>query len=222
LVLMILLVAGAVLTLGYGVRFAINGYRASLTLSGLSDDPSPVGVTVAGEALAIPGNMLRETTARAGGPLKQVDVVLHWPTLEGYTKSLAADFIDGSPAAPMVYATVAQRSVALDAPTRLESVYVRYFVGGPLAAPRGLTARRLSADSGYGGEIVFYGPAESDRFVARCLAEATAETPAICIRDINFGKNLTMLYRFNRDIIGDWQALDAGMRALAAKIAVGP
>jgi hypothetical protein len=218
----LLLIMGGVFALGYGVRFAINGYRASLTLTGLSDDPSPVGLTVASEALAIPGNMLRETSARAGGPLKQADLVLHWPSLEGYTQLTAADFIDGSPWAPMVYATVAQRSVALDPASRLEGVYARYFVGEPLTAPPRLTARRLSADSGYSGEIVYFGPPGGDRFVARCLAEATAETPATCIRDINFGRNLTLLYRFNREIIGEWEALDAGMRALAGKILAAP
>jgi hypothetical protein len=87
-----------------------------------------------------------------------------------------------------------------------------------LPAPDGLTARRLSLDSGYDGEIVYFGPAGPDRFVTRCLADAPADTPPTCLRDINIGRNLTLLYRFNRDIIHDWQELDAGIRALGDKI----
>jgi hypothetical protein len=144
-----------ILTLGYGTRLAIDAYRGSLTLTGLSDDTMPVTVTIAGESLAIPGNMLRDDTARAGGVIKQADLVLHWPALEGYSQSLAADFRDGSASAPLIYLTIAGRTVALDAAARLDGLYARYFVGDPLPAPPGLSARRLSLDSGYDGEIVY-------------------------------------------------------------------
>jgi hypothetical protein len=213
-VLAVVTVAG----LGYAARVGLDAYRASLTLTGLTDDTTPVRLTIAGETLTVPGNMLRDPVLRAGGAATQADVVLHWPTLDGYTRSAAADFVDGSPSAPLVYGTIAGRTIALDPAARLEEIYTRYFTGDPLAAPTGLTARRLSADSGYEGEVVYYGPDGPNRFVARCLADATAETPATCIRDINFGANLTLLYRFNRDIISDWQALDAGMRGLTAQI----
>jgi hypothetical protein len=211
------LVAGAVLALGYATRLGIDAYRGSLTLSGLSEDQAPVAITIAGERLRIPGNMFRDSVARAGGTLKAAELVVHWPTFAGYSKALDADFKDGSPSAPLVYLTVAERTVALDAAARLDGVYARFFVGDPVASPPGLTARRLSLDSGYDGEIVYYGPAGADRFVARCLPEARADTPATCIRDIAIGRNLTLLYRFNRDIIGGWQDLDRGIRALGAK-----
>ncbi len=222
-VLLAVVVAGAVVAgLAYGARVGIDAYRGSLTLAGLTDDPRPVAVTIGSEALAIPGNMMRDASDRAGGTMKQADLILHWPTLEGFSDALATDFRDGSPQAPMVFATVAARSVALTPAERLDSVYTRSFVGDPLPAPPGLAARRLSTNSGYGGEVVFYGPPGNDRFVARCLADATVDTPATCIRDINFGQNLTLLYRFNRDIIGDWQALDMGMRSLANHLVAAP
>ena len=206
---------GAVVALGYTTRVAIDVYRAGLTLTGLSPDPSPVTLTI-----AVPRNMLRDgATIGSDKPVQQAELVLHWPGLDGYSPSLAADFKDGSPSAPLVYATVAERTVTVDSGTRLDSIYARYFVGDPVAAPAGLTARALSADSGYGGEVVYYGPAGGQRFVARCVARATADTPATCIRDLPAGHNLTLLYRFNRDIIGDWQAFDTGMRALAAQLA---
>jgi hypothetical protein len=163
--------------------------------------------------------MLREPATRGGGAVKQAELLLHWPTLEGYTQALAADFIDGSPAAPMVYATIAPRSIALDPGARLDGIYSKHFVGDPLPAPTGLTARRLGAESGYSGEIVYFAAAAPERFVARCVAESTPEIPATCLRDLKVGKNLALTYRFNRDIILEWVALDDGMRALRAAIA---
>ena len=70
-------------------------------------------------------------------------------------------------------------------------------------------------------KIVYYGPDVPQRFVARCLPVATADIPATCLRDIAIGRNLTLLYRFNRDQIADWQSLDAGIAALAGKITSG-
>ena len=206
----------AIVVLGFGLRVGIDVYRASLTLSGLSPDPTPLTLTIGQDTIAVPRNMLR--AASGGGAVKQADLVLHWPTLEGYAPSLAADFRDGSPSAPLIYATISERTSALDAGSRLDNIYTRYFVGDPLTAPAGLTARALAVDSGYAGEVVYYGPPAGARFVARCLAEPTADGPATCIRDIPLGRNLTLLYRFSRDLMGDWQALDAGMRALAAKL----
>jgi hypothetical protein len=215
------LVVAAILALGYATRVGIDAYRASLTLSGLSDDATPVPLTVAGERLTIPRNMLRDAAVSAGSDQKQADLVLHWPSLEGYSKSLAADFKDGSASAPLVYVTIGPRTVPLDAAARLENVYARYFVGDALPAPEGLTARRLSLDSGYDGEIVYFAAGGADRFVARCLADAAPETPATCLRDIGIGRNMTLLYRFNRDIVRNWKELDAGMHVLADRILAG-
>jgi hypothetical protein len=209
---------GAVVAMGYGARWGIAAYRAALVVTGLSDDPAPVHLTIGDETIVVPGNMLREAAARAGGEVKRAELVLHWPTLEGYSPALARDFVDGTPSAPLVYATVAPRSIGLDAEARLDSVYADRFVGEPLPAPDGLSAHRLGAESGYGGEVVYYSAPGPGRFVARCVSPSTPEIPATCLRDFDMGRGLAMLYRFNRQIIGDWAALDGGMRALAARI----
>ena len=59
-------------------------------------------------------------------------------------------------------------------------------------------------------------------FVTRCLAEATPEIPATCLRDVNVGKGLSMLYRFNRARLGDFAAMDAALRNLVAGFSAGP
>lgn len=205
----------AILAAGTAIRLALDAYRDRMALTGLTVDPMPVALAIAGERLSIPANTLRIAATRRGGPVERVDLALHWPTLSGYSIDLADDFAEDLPSAPIVFATIAPRESALDATDRLDALYAHFFAGKAVAGPSGLVGRHLTADSGYAGEIVYFAPGVPRPFVARCLAEATAEMPATCLRDINFGRGLSLLYRFNRDLLADWQALDKGLRGFA-------
>ena len=205
-----LVVAGVI------VHLLINAYRDRMTLTGLSDDPTPVALAIAGEPLAIPANMLRYAATRRGGPVERADLIMQWPTLQGYSDRSDGAFTQVVPSAAIVYATISARDSALDASQRLDEVYARFFTGKALPGPAGLVGRTLTADSGYAGEIVFFSPHQPRPFVARCLAGATAEIPSTCLRDIQFGRGLMLLYRFDRELLPDWQALDTGLRTLAA------
>ena len=208
------LTIAAVVGLGWLFHAAIAAYHARMTLTGLVADPRPVDLTIAGEQLAIPANMIRFAAARAGGAVDRVDLVLHWPALDGYSERLAEAFKDGSPSAPIIYATIARRD-RLDDAARLDHVYQRFFVGDPVAGPAGLVGRRLSEDSGYGREIVYFMPDGPRPFVARCPTISTPEMPPTCLRDVNLGRGLTLVYRFHNDLLAAWRALDTGIRALA-------
>jgi hypothetical protein len=194
---------------------AIETYREHLTVTGLTEDPTPVNLAIGAENLAIPANMLRFAKTRRGGPVASADLVLHWPLLEGYSEASADAFKDGAPTAPIIYATISTRDSPLDSTGRLDDVYARFFVGKPVPAPAGLVGRHLSKDSGYEGEIVYFMPSEPRPFVTRCLADSTPDMPATCLRDVNFGNGLSLLYRFNRDRLEDWRELDARLQKLA-------
>jgi hypothetical protein len=209
-----------IVALGGLTRTVIQVYHDAMVLTGLTADPSPVKLAVGAEELLIPGNMLRSERTRRGGPVERADLALHWPNLEGYSDALADAFRDDGANAPIVYATISTRDEALDSTGRLDEVYSRFFVDKPLPGPAGLVGRRLSAESGYGGEIVYFMPSEPRPFVARCLAEATPEVPATCLRDVNFGRGLSVLYRFNKDLLADWRRLDTGMQKLVGSFVV--
>lgn len=215
---LILLGGGLLLIVALGGLFqaSLNVYHDRLVLTGLTDNPSPVALAIGPENLTIPQNMLRLAKARGGGAVERADLALYWPTLRGYSEQLADAFKDGSPSAPIVYATISARDSPLDSTGRLDEVYARFFVDKPLPGPARLVGRRLNQESGYGGEVVYFIPAEPRPFVARCLETATPDVPATCLRDVNFGRSLSLLYRFNRNLLGDWRALDAGMQKLAA------
>ncbi len=50
---------------------------------------------------------------------------------------------------------------------------------------------------------------------AASSAESAEESLAPCERDIHVGDNLSLSYRFPRELLGDWQTLDAAIRAKA-------
>lgn len=204
------------------LHMAIDLYRERMTLTGLTDDPRPVVLTIAGDTLSIPANMIRFAGTRRGGAVERADLTLHWPTLEGYSEPLAEAFKDGSPMAPIVFASIAARDSPLDSTARLGDVYARFFTDRPIGGPSGLVGRRLAAESGYSGEVVFFDPVAARPFVARCLEAATPEVPATCLRDVDFGRGLSLLYRFNRVLLPEWRALDTGLRDIAAGFLVAP
>jgi hypothetical protein len=215
---LVLTAAGFLLVIAVGglIGAAIQVYHDAMAATGLTTDTSPVKLAIGPQELTIPANMIRSWRTRHGGPVDHADLALYWPGLEGYSAKTAAVFADGGPAAPIVYATLSTRDEAMDSTERLDEVYSRFFTGPPVPGPNGLVGRKLNPDSGYDGEIVFYVPSQARPFVTRCLADSTPEVPATCLRDFNFGNGLSLLYRFNRDLLADWPALDAAMQKLAA------
>lgn len=206
---------GALLLAVLLLQVAIKIYQGQSLERSLTMDTTPIDLAIAAETVAVPGNMIRSSKVRRGGPVERADLIMHWPEMSGYTEDLKDDFREGAIDAPVIYATIAARDTPVDSTDRLQSVYARFFTGKALEAPEGLAGRALSADSGYAGEVIFYAASDPRPFVARCFAESTPEMPATCIRDIHFGRSLALTYRFNRTMLGDWRALDASMRALA-------
>jgi hypothetical protein len=218
----IAIVALTLIALAIGINALIESYRDRIALKGYDGRPSPVALTVAGEALTIPANMIRFRSERRGGAVEEIDLALQWPSLQGFSEGFAAAFEDASPNAPIVFATITVRATELDATARLASVYARFFEGPAIEGPAGLVGRALAPDSGYRGEVVYFMPTGQTPFVARCIAEATAEIPATCLRDVNVGTGLSMLYRFNQTRLGDWRAMDGALQRLVAGFLVKP
>lgn len=210
------IVAVALAVLAWGIDAAIEDYHDRVALTGLNGRPRPIELIVAGEPMTIPGNMIRFRNERRGGAIDQVDLLLHWPSLEGFTDQRADAFRDAQPSAPFLFLSIRARDSALDSTARLDALYSHFFAGPAVSGPAGLTGRPLTADSGYGGEILYFEADTARPFVARCIANDTAEIPATCIRDVNVGQGLSLLYRFNRKYLGEWAAIDAGLTSLVA------
>lgn len=205
-----------VAAIGILIDRAVRSYHDSVALAGHSADTRLVRLTVAGAPLEIPANMIRAGRQRRGGAMDRVDMVVTWPELDGYAPATAEVFRDGSPLAPLIYLSLLPADSPLDSDARLDAVYSRYFTGDPVKGPSGLVGRLLTGASGYEGEVVFSSAPGERRFVARCAAKATPEMPATCIRDVIVAPGLSLFYRFNRFYLGDWRAMDEGLRELVA------
>lgn len=205
----------AAIALIVGGRAAITAYHASTVLSGFVSEVSPIEVTIAGHHLAIPANMIRSAKVRRGGETELVELALHWPTLSGYSEGLAEEFRGETGSSAILYASLSPQSLPADSTGRLVSVYARFFEGPASPGPNGLVGRRLAADSGYGGEILYFTPKEIEPFVTRCIDSRDSGLRGTCMRDIALGNGLALQYRFDSALLGQWESLDSAMRRLA-------
>ena len=96
----------------------------------------------------------------------------------------------------------------------------RCWCGPERPAPAARCFTRFNEKSGYLNEVLAVAAQpDGGAFVARCLVgESAAESLAPCERDIHVGDNLSLSYRFPKELLGDWQKLDAAIRAKAASM----
>ena len=214
LISLLVLVFFGLAGIAWAVSDAITRHHNRVALRGLDGKPSPVALTVGEQPLVIPANLIRFPADRRGGQVTAVDLLLLWPSLDGFSEERAGDFRDGSPTAPLVYVTITEATSPLDSTARLADLYSRYFTGPPVDGPGNLVGRAMDADSAWRGEIVYFDPAGEQPYVVRCLAQETDLIPSTCIREVAIGHGLVMLYRFNRAWLADWATMDDRLRRL--------
>ncbi len=212
-----LLIIAGIAAAAWAIDGAINRYHDRIALKGLNGKPKPIELTVGEDDLVIPANLIRFPTDRRGGLVTAVDLLLLWPSLDGYSEERAKEFRDGSPQSPLIYVTITEAETSLDSTSRLAGIYKPHFTGPPIRGPGHLVGRRMADDSPWRGEIVYYQPRSAEPYVVRCLAEETDLIPATCIREVNIGGGLAMLYRFNRTWLGDWPTMDDRLRRLVTQ-----
>src|SRR5690606_10925334 len=81
--------------------------------------------------------------------------------------------------------------------------------------PAGLSLHRMKAESGFSGEVMFTAPRLGEReYAVRCILPGPGmpATSGDCQRDIHFGRDLTLLYRFSSALLPDWDRIDMAMR----------
>ena len=215
--LLALILLGGVGVLAWTVNDAINKYHDGIALKGLNGKPKPIEIEIGFADLVIPANLIRFPTDRRGGYVTALDLLLLWPDLDGYSDARSKEFRDTSPAAPLIYVTITEADTPIDSTARLSTIYSRDFTGPPMSGPGHLVGRRMAQTSPYRDEIIYYQPRSDDPFVVRCLAEATPEIPATCIREVAIGHGLTMIYRFNYNWLGDWQSMERRLIELVSQ-----
>lgn len=191
----------------------------TIQMAGHSSKTAIHRIHIGNNTLAVPANMIRFDRQRGDGVLPKLDLYLRWPDLSGYTDQARDDFnhVDGSKR--ILFLSFQERSMSRDMTGRLNPIYQSLIVDPGAAGPAGLTVHRFKPISGYADEVLVVGQRDNAQpFVARCLDEhAEKQVMADCERDIHTGDELSLLYRFPKELLSDWRSLDAAVHSVATQ-----
>jgi hypothetical protein len=182
-----------------------------------TDATRAVDIRIGPARFRIPANYIQLSSARRGGALAQVALAARLPQMEGYRLALAQDFAGNSADSPILYLTIRSGGAPLAEAERLERIY-RLQVEDPQGEPHssGLTRYAFREESGYRAQELFTGLIDGQPIVMLCDREAADAPSPNCLRDVPYGEELGLSYRFKRAHLAQWRDIDAGLRKLIA------
>ena len=206
----LLLAVVALVLLSVAVNIGGRLLGPLIARGGHSDSTQTYEIIIGNNVLSIPANMIRFSNQRRDGVTARLDLYARWPGLTGYTERDRAIFNLLTPKRHLIFLSIEQRTMSRDMSGRYLPIYAELIEREGETAPGNLTVHRFLEDSGYKGEELVLSDPSSGKpeFVARCLADSTAESFNSCERDVQFGRDLQILYRFPRSMLGDWKSLD--------------
>lgn len=175
-------------------------------------------VEMAGERFTIPEPYVESVERRMFGGVQRIVLRFPWPFAEN-TKPPRDGALELNDTIRVV---IAPRSERLSPAERLDRVYPLYFEGRPTPFENGLTRHDFAAGSPYAGEAVYVGTMEHGKVVIRCAAAAAERGPDGCERQIPLGDGLVARYRFHRDHLPDWRAIEKLAITLPAEFRHAP
>ena len=211
--------AAVVLLLGaLTIAIVVGGHWVGqrISLAGHTTSTQTFDITIGEDSLRLAANTIRFPSERIDGVTERVDLYLTLPQMQGYTDANRMDFNDISRSSSLVFLQLTQSTMSRDMSGRLEPIYAHLIDGKAFAGPHGLTAYRLRADAGYGGEVLLTAARSGKTdYVVRCLLPSEPEkaTSGDCQRDVKIGNDLSLLYRFSSNRLGDWEHIDAELQA---------
>ncbi|PRD41985.1 hypothetical protein C5748_19120 [Phyllobacterium phragmitis] len=194
-------------------------FGSTIAKGGHTDDTTVREIVIGNDVLSIPSNMIRFHTQRRDGVANRVDLYLKWPEMAGYSAKTRNDFNLITPERQILFLSIEARTMSRDMSGRYLPIYSTLIEQPGKPGPAGLMLYSFRQASGYINEELAVSPTGGDRpdFVARCLEESVAkETISACERDIQIGEGLHLLYRFPRDLLDQWRALDEAVKSFAA------
>lgn len=189
----------------------------SIAMAGYTDDTTVRQVVMGNNVISVPANFIRFDQARRDGNASRLDLYLRYPEMDGYSTAARGDF-NHTTTRKIIFLSFEPRMISRDMSGRFAPIYSALIVKPGTPGPGGTTLYGFAEKSGYLNEVLAVADRPGkDPFVARCLSGPTAEESlAPCERDIQVGDDLSLTYRFPRELLGNWQVLDA---AIATKVA---
>jgi hypothetical protein len=192
----------------------------SIAMAGHSDSTKVHEIVIGNNVLAIPANMIRFEGGRRDGVAARVDLYMRWPDMEGYSTETRDDFNNVGSTRRVLFVSIEEQTMSRDMSGRYLPIYSSLIRQPGKPGPAGTVIYDFTEKSGYMNEVLAVAARPgADPFVARCLTGANAaESLAPCERDIHIGAHLSLTYRFPRELLGEWPALESAMMVKAAEI----
>ncbi|WP_027170442.1 hypothetical protein [Mesorhizobium sp. WSM3224] len=189
----------------------------SIAMAGYTDDATVHQIVMGNNLISVPANLIRFDQARRDGIASRLDLYLRYPEMDGYSTAARDDF-NRTTTRKIIFLSFEPRMMSRDMSGRFAPIYSALIEKPGTPGPGGTMVYAFTEKSGYLNEVLAVAERPGrDPFVARCLSGPSAEESlAPCERDIQVGDDLSLTYRFPRELLANWPALDA---AIAAKVA---
>lgn len=192
----------------------------SIAMAGYTDDTTLHEIVIGNDVIRVPANAIRFERSRRDGIASRLDLYLRYPEMDGYSAAARDDFNGVGGRRKIVFLSFEERIMSRDMSGRYEPIYKRLVAQPGKPGPGGTTLYDFTEKSGYLNEVLAVAERRGkDPFVARCLTgPAAEESLAPCERDLHVGANLSLTYRFPKELLATWQELDAAIAAEMAHI----
>ncbi|MEP4767241.1 MAG: hypothetical protein ABJY83_05005 [Roseibium sp.] len=153
----------------------------------------------------------RQAVLNQGQTLQKLGLSMTWPHL-----AMPGNQIFGASDSSSVEVIEADLESNLGRETlraQLDPFYRRLARGGEFRGPAGLNILKLSASTSSDQDQIVYDPMQQNGFIARCSKKG-AWAEAVCHRALPLGDGLELRYRFDRQLLPQWQTLDPAIMAL--------
>jgi hypothetical protein len=210
----------ALALLSIAISLGGKWFGRSIAMAGYTDDATIHEVVIGNNVIAVPANVIRFDQARRDGIASRLDLYLRYPQMDGYSEAARDDFNHTGANRNIIFLSFEPQMMSRDMSGRFAPIYSALITQPGIAGPGGTTVYGFNEKSGYLNEVLVVGERPGkDPFVARCLSGPSAdESLAPCERDIQIGEDLSLTYRFPKEFLGDWQALDAAIAVEAGRI----
>jgi len=208
----------ALALLSIAINFGGKWLGRTIALAGHTEDTTLHEIVIGNNVLSVPANAIRFDKARHDGVASRLDLYLRWPDMEGYSQAARDDFNNADGSRRILFLSFEPRMMSRDMSGRFAPIYSQ-LIEQPGKPAGGLTFYDFKEKSGYVNEaLAVAARPNQEPFVARCLSGPGAEDSlAPCERDVHLGEDLSLTYRFPRELLADWQQLEAAVAAKAAQ-----
>ncbi|KQZ78236.1 hypothetical protein ASD64_12895 [Mesorhizobium sp. Root157] len=208
----------AVALLSLVITLAGKWFGHDIAMGGHTEDTTVREIVIGNNVIAVSSNMIRFEQARRDGVAARLDLYMRYPQMDGYSEAARDDFNNAHGSRNILFLAFEDQMMSRDMSGRFAPIYSALIVRPGKPGPGGTTLYDFTDKSGYLGEMLAVAERPGrEPFVARCLSGPKAEESlAPCERDMLVGDGLSLSYRFPKEFLGEWQALDAAVAAEAA------